>query len=161
MCVYVSHTTTQTMQHCEVQPVPVQRVPCVCPAMYNMEYIIQHTLQRRWSHLQHIAVSSFLGPHCTSAPAVRNRVCVVRASVRLCMMCVVMYVSMWEAGHGGLQKVCLPRACVCASERARWCKAAKNYMHVCECMWGKRGRLCVWVRAFVFLGLDWATPCTD
>lgn len=62
--------------------------------------------------------------HSSGLIALEHQLCEIEcvfvcASVRLCMMCVVMYVSMWEAGHGGLQKVCLPRARVCASERAR------------------------------------------
>ena len=135
-----AHTTTQTMQHCEVQ-----RVPCVCPAMYNTEHIIQHTLQRRRSRLQHIAVFSFLGPHCTEAPAVRKQsVCFVCVRQCVCVWCV--WLCMWACGRQDTEgfKRFVYRACVCVC--VRWCKAAKNYMHVgwtvclsvCVCVAGVR-----------------------
>lgn len=90
----------------------------MCPAMYNTEYIIQHTLQRRWSRLQHIAVFSFLGPHCTGAPAVRNRVCVC-VCVSAFVYDVCGYVREHVGGRTWRDSKGLFTARVCASERAR------------------------------------------
>lgn len=143
-----AHTTTQTMQHCEVQ-----RVPCVCPAMYNTEHIIQHTLQRRRSRLQHIAVFSFLGPHCTEAPAVRKQsVCFVCVRQCVCVWCV--WLCMWACGRQDTEgfKRFVYRACVCVCV---W-DDAKLQRITCTL-----AGLCVWVCAFVLLGLDWGTPWAD